>query len=67
MIHPMNRPALVTQAQVARVLRAAKAAGARAVEVQPSGAILIRLDGEEVKVPPQSTAQQVDKPKDFRL
>ena len=56
-----NRPAKVTQADVARVLRAAKAAGARAVEVQPSGAILIRLDGEDVKVPPQSTGDRAAK------
>lgn len=63
----MNRPARITQADVARVLRAAKAAGARAVEVQPSGAIVIRLDGQEAEVPPQSTAAPIEKPKDFRL
>jgi len=63
----MNRPATIRQADVARVLRAAKAAGARAVEVQPSGAIVIRLDGQEAQVPPQSTGQPVAKEKDFRL
>lgn len=63
----MNRPATIRQADVARVLRAAKAAGARAVEVQPSGAIVIRLDGQETQVSPQSTGQPVAKEKDFRL
>ena len=38
-----RRPARITQADVARVLRAAKQAGAKAVEVRPDGTVLVRL------------------------
>lgn len=38
-----RRPAIVTQADVARVVRAAKVEGACAVEVMPSGSILVHL------------------------
>ncbi|WP_040619330.1 hypothetical protein [Rhodovulum sp. PH10] len=40
-------PARVTQADVARALRAAKQAGAGAVEVRPDGTIVIRVEGHE--------------------
>lgn len=56
-----RRPATITQADVARALRAAKAAGADSVEVMPDGRIRIMLvkppvadkpaevnDGEEI-------------------
>jgi hypothetical protein len=35
----------VTQADIARVIRAAKQAGAAEVEVQPDGRVVIRLTG----------------------
>lgn len=39
-----NRPAIVTQADVARVIRAAKKAGAAEVEVKIGGAsVIVRL------------------------
>jgi hypothetical protein len=40
-------PARFTQADVARTIRAAKQAGAGAVELLPDGTIRIRLDGGE--------------------
>ena len=39
-----RRPATVTQADIARAIRAAKQAGATCVEVKPDGTVLIRLD-----------------------
>ena len=38
-----RRPAIITQADVARVIRAAKREGATAVEVRPNGSIVIRF------------------------
>jgi hypothetical protein len=38
-----RRPALITQADVARAIRAAKQCGAQAVEVCPDGTIRISL------------------------
>lgn len=38
-----GRAARITQADVARVLRAAKQVGAPAVEVRPDGSVLVRL------------------------
>lgn len=38
-----RRPAIITQADVARVIRAAKREGATAVEVRPNGSIVIQL------------------------
>lgn len=38
-----RRPAIITQADVARVIRAAKREGAGSVEVWPDGSIVIRL------------------------
>jgi len=40
-------PARFTQADIARTIRAAKQAGAGAVELLPDGTIRIRLDGPE--------------------
>jgi hypothetical protein len=44
-----RRPAAITQADVARAIRAAKQTGAVEVEVQPEGKILIRLRDPEAK------------------
>jgi hypothetical protein len=38
-----RRNANITQAEVARVIRAAKQEGATAIEVRPDGTILVRL------------------------
>jgi hypothetical protein len=38
-----RRPATLTQADVARAIRAAKQAGAEAVEVRPDGTIVVLL------------------------
>jgi hypothetical protein len=39
-----RRPAAVTQADIARALRAAKADGGWRVEIEPNGKIVIRAD-----------------------
>jgi hypothetical protein len=39
-----RRPAKVTQADVARVVRAAMQAGAAGVEVRPDGTIVVQLE-----------------------
>jgi hypothetical protein len=38
-----RRPAIVTQADVARAIRAAKQVGAFSVEIRPDGTIVIRM------------------------
>jgi hypothetical protein len=38
-----RRPALITQADVARAIRAAKKEGATAVELRPDGCIVVQL------------------------
>jgi hypothetical protein len=38
-----RRPALITQADVARCIRAARQAGADTVEVRPDGTIIVHL------------------------
>jgi hypothetical protein len=49
-------PARFTQADIARTLRAAKQAGADAVEIHPDGAIFVHLSGASGagKTPPQN-------------
>lgn len=44
-----RRPAIITQADVARAIRAAKQAGAGLVEVRPDGTILIHPEPVPVK------------------
>jgi hypothetical protein len=44
-------PARVTQADIARSIRAAKQAGAVSVEVRPDGTIYISLDGKKTAEP----------------
>jgi hypothetical protein len=51
-----RRPARHTQADVARALRAAKQAGAAAIEVRPDGTIKILLDS-----PPLAPEQLPDR------
>jgi hypothetical protein len=54
-------PARITQADVARSLRAARQAGAAFVEVQPDGTIRIQLDAPPI-------APTIDPPdEDFNL
>ncbi len=53
-----RRAAIITQADVARALRAARQAGAAFVDVQPDGTIRIRLDN----VPPPLKPDNDDKP-----
>jgi hypothetical protein len=38
-----RRPAIITQADVARAIRAAKQGGATAVEVRPDGTIIVHI------------------------
>jgi hypothetical protein len=54
-----RRSATLTQADVARAVRAAKQAGASAVEVQKDGTIRILLDAPPM-VPEQSTENEWD-------
>jgi hypothetical protein len=51
-----RRPANVTQADVARVIRAAIQAGAGGVEVRPDGTIFVRLT-EQAPAPVDSAAR----------
>ena len=46
-----RRPAAITQADVARVIRAAKQAGAAAVELKLDGTLVIRL----IQLSPETT------------
>jgi hypothetical protein len=43
-----RRAAIITQADVARALRAAKQAGAASVEVRPDGTIIIQVDAPPI-------------------
>ena len=52
-------PARFTQADVARSIRAAKQAGAGAVELLPDGRIRICLDGEEKPAQPVEPDREV--------
>jgi hypothetical protein len=54
-------PAKVTQADIARTIRAARQAGARAVEVKfPDGTVLIvRLDSGETDDVPLAPAEEI--------
>jgi hypothetical protein len=54
-----RRPATVTQADVARTIRAAKKAGAEGVEVRPDGTISIILKG--VAIAPTAIEDQFEK------
>ena len=49
-----RRPAIITQADVARALRAAKQAGAEAVEIRTDGVIVVRLSPAISSSPPES-------------
>lgn len=48
-----RRPAIVTQADVARAIRAAKQTGAGTVRIQPDGTILIDLQPVSVGEKPE--------------
>jgi len=43
-----RRAAIITQADVARAIRAAKQAGAATVEVRPDGTIIVRVDAPPI-------------------
>jgi hypothetical protein len=43
-----RRAAIVTQAAINRAIRAAKQAGAAAVEVHPDGRIIVRIEGPPI-------------------
>jgi hypothetical protein len=43
-----SRPAAVTQATVARTIRAAKQAGASTVEVRPDGTIIVHISAPPI-------------------
>jgi hypothetical protein len=49
-----RRAATLTQADVARVIRAARAAGAGAVEVRPDGTMLVRIEAPPVAPPAEN-------------
>jgi len=56
-----HTPARFTQADVARSIRAAKQAGASAVELRPDGTIVISLDlaGEKKEIPVEQEREVV--------
>lgn len=43
-----RRAAIITQADVARAIRAAKQAGAATVEVRPDGTIIVRVNAPPI-------------------
>jgi hypothetical protein len=43
-----RRAAIISQADVARAIRAAKQAGAASVEVRPDGVIIVRVDAPPI-------------------
>jgi hypothetical protein len=51
-------PAKVTQADVARCLRAAKQAGAYGVEIRPDGTIFIHLSDTSISVEPPAVLER---------
>jgi hypothetical protein len=50
-----RRAATITQADVARTIRAAKQAGAEYVEVRPDGTIFVGLKDAPISTPPISS------------
>jgi hypothetical protein len=53
-------PAKVTQADIARALRAARQAGGGAVEIRPDGTIVIRPDDTvEIKLAPLAAQKEI--------
>lgn len=61
-----RRPAAITQADVARAIRAARQAGAETVEVKPNGSILIHLSPQSPLSPANGEAQVAEQ-QDFVL
>lgn len=54
-------PARVTQADVARCIRAARQTGAGTVEVRPDGTVLIHItDGHKPGISPESNEKQLE-------
>jgi hypothetical protein len=63
-----RRPAIITQADVARVLRAAKQAGAGVVQIRPDGTILIDLQATTILIDlPVLPQKEVAPKKEFVL
>jgi hypothetical protein len=54
-----RRPAKITQADIARAIRAAKEAGANAVTIDADGAIRITLSTDPMSVKPANDAEEV--------
>ncbi|MBB3934888.1 hypothetical protein [Aureimonas phyllosphaerae] len=54
-----KRAAVVTQADIARTIRAAKQAGAAAVEVRPDGTVLVHLTADTI---PRGTSEPAPRP-----
>lgn len=55
-------PARITQADVARTIRAAKQAGAAVVEVKPDGTVLVHLSSPTSTLstePPMARAEEI--------
>jgi hypothetical protein len=50
-----RRPAKITQADVARAMRAAKQAGAAGIEIKPDGTILVMLSPQ---ISPEDTVDE---------
>lgn len=58
-----RRPAKITQADVARAIRAAKREGAAEIEVKPDGTMLIRL----VPTSPEVTGDTIESGREIVL
>lgn len=61
-----RRAATLTQADIARAIRAAKQAGAVAVDVKPDGTVSIRLADNDNRPPPREPPQEPPPPKKKR-
>jgi hypothetical protein len=57
-----RRPAIVTQADVARAIRAAQQTGAGQVRIQPDGTILIDLQPESLGEKPKRPVARGERP-----
>ena len=55
-----RRPAILTQADVARVIRAAKQEGASAIDVRPDGSIHIDLSPASTDSPKKALADKME-------
>jgi hypothetical protein len=63
-----NRKSEITQSEIARAVRAAKQAGAKAVIIElPNAKFTVIIDGVDIIPKPSNDIEQEDKRPDYRL